>query len=69
MNVTEVIVRDLQMINTGQKNKQQAVQPSNQQPKQQNGWQQQNSSNNDSGINDNPFDNGPINISDDDLPF
>ncbi|EHS7224066.1 single-stranded DNA-binding protein [Staphylococcus pseudintermedius] len=69
VNVTEVIVRDLQMINTGQKNKQQAVQPSNQQPKQQNGWQQQNSSNNDSGINGNPFDNGPINISDDDLPF
>lgn len=63
VNVTEVIVRDLQMINTGQKSEQQTSQSSNQQPK------QQKNSNNDSGINGNPFNNGPINISDDDLPF
>lgn len=72
--ITEVVSDDIQLINTGNNNQQSYSQNTNNQPQQQRGqsqpqnnWQQQQQNNQQA----NPFANanGPIDISDEDLPF
>lgn len=78
--LTEVVSDDIQLINTGNHNQQSYSQNAYNQPQQQRGqaqpqnnWQQQQQQNNQKAPNQqgNPFANanGPIDISDEDLPF